>query len=67
MITQHKLKNKEYLSPNEIGAILSIHPNTIRNLVRKGKIESVKIGGSVRIPSRVLNEKMEGEKEKNKE
>jgi excisionase family DNA binding protein len=34
---------------NEVAQILKIHPITVRNLINKGVIPHVKVGGSIRI------------------
>ena len=46
---------EEYLSINEFAKKLRVHPNTIRKQLKKGKIQSLKIGGTYRIPASEIN------------
>lgn len=41
--------NTEYLSPNQLHLRWSLHPESIRRIVRKGKIPAIKIGKRLRI------------------
>lgn len=44
-----------FLTVKEAAATLRLSPNTVYRLTRSGVIESVKVGGSVRVPARALN------------
>lgn len=41
---------ERYLTPKEYAEIMRVNPVTVRNLLRQGKIEHVKIGRLWRIP-----------------
>jgi excisionase family DNA binding protein len=43
-----------FLTVKEAAATLRLSPNTVYRLTRSGVVESVKVGGSVRIPARAL-------------
>lgn len=38
------------LDVGETAAVLNVHPNTVRRLVKAGKLPSVRIANTVRIP-----------------
>jgi excisionase family DNA binding protein len=46
-----------FLTVKEAAATLRLSPNTVYRLTRAGVIESVKVGGSVRVPARALHPK----------
>jgi excisionase family DNA binding protein len=41
---------------NEVAKILKVHPITVRNLIKRGVLPYVKIGGSIRIKESDLKE-----------
>jgi excisionase family DNA binding protein len=43
-----------FLTVKEAAVALRLSPNTVYRLTRSGIVESVKVGGSVRIPARAL-------------
>jgi excisionase family DNA binding protein len=45
---------KLYYSMDEAAEILSIHRNTVKNRIKAGELEAVKIGRQWRIPKEVL-------------
>jgi excisionase family DNA binding protein len=45
---------QELLTVKEAAATLRLSPNTVYRLTRSGVLESLRIGGSVRIPRRAL-------------
>lgn len=40
----------EYLTVAEVGALLHLHIMTVYNLVKKGRLEAVRIGTRIRVP-----------------
>jgi excisionase family DNA binding protein len=48
-----------FLTVREAAKTLRLSENTVYRLTRAGVVESVKIGGSVRIPVRAINPKEE--------
>lgn len=45
----------ELLTVKQIAIILKLHPLTIRRYIREGKLEAVKVAGSVRIKKESFN------------
>lgn len=41
-------------SPEEVAAAISFHPESVRRLIRDGKIAAVKVGSLWRVPAAVL-------------
>ncbi|NQT80263.1 MAG: helix-turn-helix domain-containing protein [Candidatus Aminicenantes bacterium] len=56
---------KRWITPRECAAYLSIHVKTVYAQVAKREIPSSKIGGSVRIDRKKLDEIMEGRGQSN--
>ncbi len=50
---------RRYITVNEAAVYLSKHPITIRRQIDKGEIPASKIGRSVRVDLRALNEMLE--------
>lgn len=46
---------KDYYSINEVAEKLSVHPNTIRNFIKRGTIKAKKVGLQWRIPIEELD------------
>ena len=54
MTSRNKIKSSQYstgrlYTPCEISAIYRIHLNTVYRLIKKGKLQATKVGGSWRI------------------
>lgn len=49
---------RRWVSVNTASKYLSIHPVTCRRLIDKGEIFAAKIGGSIRVDMKKLNEKL---------
>ena len=54
MTSEKKIKSSQYstgrlYTPCEISAIYRIHLNTVYRLIKKGKLQAIKVGGSWRI------------------
>ena len=47
---------EELLTPEESAAFLKIHIDSVRRLLRQGKLPGVKVGGGWRIPKSALTE-----------
>jgi excisionase family DNA binding protein len=41
--------NTEYLTIKEVAQLLSVHPNTVRNWIKTGKLPVLKTGKIIRI------------------
>lgn len=48
----------EYLTTEEAAKLLKLHPDTVRRLIREGKLPGIKIGGQYRIRRRDIDEKL---------
>jgi len=58
---------KKWISVRETSRYLGIHPITVRRLVDRGQIKAVKIGGSIRIDLKRLDEQLQKDiKQQNK-
>jgi excisionase family DNA binding protein len=44
----------DYVTVAEVAVLLSLHPQTVYDLVRSGELAAIKVGGSYRIPLNVL-------------
>jgi excisionase family DNA binding protein len=44
--------NKSYFTVKEVAAIMDVHPSTVRNWIKSGKLKAVKCCHTIRIPSR---------------
>lgn len=49
----------DYLSVSDAAALLDVHTDTVRRLIRSGKLEAVRIGRIIRISRAVLEESLE--------
>lgn len=57
----NNLPNKALLRPDEVAAYFSVTERTIRSWIKTGKIEAIKIVGTVRIPREaILKSRVEG-------
>lgn len=49
-----KTENNEFLTVCEFAELINVHPNSVRNMIKKGRLSAFKIGGgrtsSYRIP-----------------
>jgi excisionase family DNA binding protein len=52
---------RRWISPKEAGVYLSLHPQTIYQLIYEGKLPAARVGGSVRIDLTKLNAFLEGQ------
>lgn len=52
---------KRFLKPEEAGEYLSISPKTIYALAARGEIPAVKVGGSIRIDRKKLDENLDAQ------
>jgi len=52
-------KIMKLLTMKEVAAALRVHVQTVRRLIRAGKIPAISIGKQYRIPESFLKEKME--------
>ncbi len=50
---------RRWVSVNTASKYLSIHPVTCRRLIDRGVIPATKIGGSIRVDKKRLDEKLE--------
>lgn len=50
----------ELLTPEESAAFLKMHIDSVRRLLRSGKLPGVKVGGGWRIPKSALKAMLEG-------
>ncbi len=50
------LESKRLLSVEEAARYLDVHPDTIRRHIRSGNIDYLKIGKSIKIPRRFLDQ-----------
>lgn len=53
MVTDRQ--ERRFLTVREAAVTLRLSENTIYRLTRSGVLESVKVGGSIRIPSKALD------------
>lgn len=57
----NNLPNKALLRPDEVADYFSVTERTIRSWIKTGKIEAIKIVGTVRIPREaILKSRVEG-------
>ena len=52
----------ELLTPEESAAMLKMHLDSVRRLLRQGKLPGVKVGGAWRIPRSTLRDMLAGKK-----
>jgi excisionase family DNA binding protein len=45
-----------YLTPREAADVLRVHPYTVYEMVRQGKLRSVRVGRRILIPESAINE-----------
>lgn len=55
-----QLQNSFY-TVEEVAELLKVHPNSIRNFIREGRIKRIKFGQAVRIPKGEIEKLMKGE------
>ncbi len=58
---------EQYLTPEEVAEKLKLHPDTVKRLLRQGKIPGVKIEGSWRISISELNAYLDQQRKKHQE
>jgi excisionase family DNA binding protein len=51
---------------NEVAKILKVHPITVRNLIKRGILSHVKVGGSIRIRESDLKELLKSSQKSDK-
>jgi excisionase family DNA binding protein len=47
--------NETFLSIREVAARMNVHYQTIWTMVRRGEIESIRVGSAIRIPESALS------------
>ncbi len=52
-------ERRAFLTVKEAAVVLRLAPSTVYRLTRAGIVESVRVGGSVRIPARALDPEKE--------
>ena len=57
--SQQRLEGLRLLSPEEAGIYMNVHADTIRRHIRAGNIEYLKIGKSIKVPRRFLDQMIE--------
>jgi excisionase family DNA binding protein len=55
--------DETFLSIREVAARMNVHYQTIWAMVRRGEIESIRIGSAIRIPESALSRLVAGNRE----
>ncbi len=53
MMIAMKAKNNEFLTVNEFAELIGCHPNTIRNMIRTGRLSAFRTGNGERASYRI--------------
>lgn len=53
MINVMKTKNNEFLTVNEFAEEIGVHPNTVRSMIRTGRLSAFRVGGGDRSSYRI--------------
>lgn len=51
-----ELLEEEWLTVKAVARKLNVHPNTVYEIIRSGALKAVRIGRTIRIPSKYLEE-----------
>ncbi len=54
-----ELQNSFY-TIEEVASLLKVHPNSLRNFIKEGRIKRIKFGQAVRIPKNEIEKLMKG-------
>jgi excisionase family DNA binding protein len=46
---------KQFWTVEEAAAILTLHPETIRRMIRRGELQAAKVAGRLRVPQTALD------------
>ena len=47
------MKNTEFLTVNEFAEVIGVHPNSVRNMIKKGRLTAFRVGGGERSSYRI--------------
>jgi excisionase family DNA binding protein len=47
------MKNKEFLSICEFAQVIGVHPNTVRNMIKKGRLSAFRTGSGEKASYRI--------------
>jgi excisionase family DNA binding protein len=47
------------LTTDEVAVLLNVHPNTVRNMVKQGRLDIVRVGSSVRFETEAVRQFVE--------
>ena len=53
MIKGMNMKNNEFLTVNEFAEVIGVHPNSVRNMIKKGRLSAFRVGGGERSSYRI--------------
>ena len=53
MIKGMNMKNTEFLTVNEFAEVIGVHPNSVRNMIKKGRLNAFRVGGGERSSYRI--------------
>jgi len=53
MIEGMKMKNTEFLTVNEFAEVIGVHPNSVRTMIKKGRLSAFRVGGGERSSYRI--------------
>jgi excisionase family DNA binding protein len=59
MVYSMKMKNKEFLSICEFADIVGIHPNTVRNMIKSGRLCAFRTGSSEKSSYRIAKSEIQ--------
>jgi len=51
--------NDQLMRTDDVAVLLDVHPNTVRNLVKQGRLEVVRVGSSVRFEAETVRKFVE--------
>jgi len=60
-------KREDFLTPEEVAQGLGISVMAVYNLIKEGKLESIKVGDTFRLPKEVLVARAKGDKDQDKD
>ena len=58
-VPQHDTIHGTYVTPNKAARLLGVSPQTVRGMVRSGKLEAVKMGWQILIPYQAVENCMQ--------
>ncbi len=50
-----RMSEKQFWTVEEAAAILALHPETIRRMIKRGELDAVKVARRLRIPQTALD------------